>query len=653
MKLITNLLLFTALSMPLSATVYVNQLGVQSAGSKLCYTDFEADSFAVTDIQTGDTLFNGELIAQGMDDTITGLNLSIGDFSAFSQSGTYRIVAAGETSCEFEISDTVYTDLFRTMSRSLFLSRCGTAISSEHGGKYARNSCHTRGAWPHHSTGEHSSSPRPVVGGWHDAGDFGRYVVPASIAIWHMLSGYDWFPELFHRDNLNIPESGNGIPDILDEVRFELEWMLTMQRDDGAVYHKVTTEKYQGWKMPENDVDSLFQHCISTNATADFAASMAQASRVYESYDSKFSAAALSASMAAWSFLMENTGVIPEGGFANPEGTQSGTYSDRSDGDERLWAAAELFTTTGDERFSDYLAENLPRTPFYSTNGWAERQMIALLSFVMADNSTQAPMLHSEIETYLLSYANSLVTISQNNAFGNTLKVWQYIWGSNGGVLNNGYILTALGKQYKSESYLAAAQSHLDYMLGCNAVNYSFVTGVGTHSPQKIHHAPSEADGIVEPVPGLVVNGPNRKLNDAVLKALFDDTSYPARCYADSLRSYASNEPTVYAGSPLVFMAGVLASVDETGATPVQKSVLRPEKAMALHTEDRRVLLTGTVGNVQLKLFTLSGRQITSEKAESLNGTASFTIPSIVSPGIYFLKITDRNRVQFNRISVQ
>lgn len=628
-----------------SATVYLNQMGFQPEGFKTCYSDVQATNFALVNTTTGDTVHTGSLIAQGSDTEITGLSLYRGDFTSFKESGEYKIVINEESSYPFSISNTLYSELKKTMIRSFYLNRCGSELKSAHAGEYARPSCHTHGAKYHWSTGEDTTTILPISGGWHDAGDYGRYVVPASHTLYHMLNSYAWFPEFFPEDDLNIPESNNGTPDLLDEIRYELNWMITMQRLDGAVHHKVTTDPYI-WAMPEDDPHQMYIHNISTNATANFAAVMALASRIYSEFDADFAAEILDASIKAWSFLETNPSTIPSGGFSNPSTTKSGQYPDATDSDERLWAAIELFSTTKDSTYLTYIEGNKPTSQYWASNGWGSIQMLAVLAFVMNENNaTETPSLYSELETYMRTYATYLQNTSFAHPFGNSLLEWQYTWGSNGSMMNNGLILGAMGRRDDNNDYLAAAQYHLDYMVGGNATSYSFVTGVGTKSPLNVHHAVTEFDGVDAPFPGLVANGPNKKLNDNALKEAFDPDGDgvanvpPALCYVDHINSYAANEPTIYASSPLVFLAGILSEVDDSTIVAINESQsLDTEASIVSSISNRKITLRTGVGKVNIKLHSPNGRQLLAQTIHDNVGT--FHIPSNISTGVYFLSVT-------------
>lgn len=134
-----------------------------------------------------------------------------------------------------------------------------------------------------------------VSGGWHDAGDYGRYTVPAAKTVADMLYAYQANPALFG-DDVGIPESGNGVPDILDEAKYALTWMLKMQDPEtGGVHHKVTCENFPGYVMPEQETGELIVTPVSTTATGDFCGAMALASEFFGESDPNFAATCLDA----------------------------------------------------------------------------------------------------------------------------------------------------------------------------------------------------------------------------------------------------------------------------------------------------------------------------------------------------------------------
>jgi endoglucanase len=208
----------------------------------------------------GTVAFSGKLAA-AIDDPESGDKVQAADFSAWQTPGKYYIDVPGiGRSWEFSIAANVYARVFYLAMRSYYSQRCGIAVDlgSEAPG-YKHSACHLRGAW-HGSSGR--AGPRASAKGWHDAGDYGRYVVNSGITTGTLLWTYEMFPDYVKNVSLNIPESGNGMPDILNEIKWNLDWMLSMQDDDGGVWHKQTSEKFCGFIMP--DRDDLISYVIGT-----------------------------------------------------------------------------------------------------------------------------------------------------------------------------------------------------------------------------------------------------------------------------------------------------------------------------------------------------------------------------------------------------
>ena len=340
-----------------SAQVFINQVGYLPALPKIFYTSSIADSFYIIESITGDVKYRDEIYFSASNDPATGLTLYSGDFSAFQTNGNYFILLSnGDSSFVFSINSNVYDDVYKKSLKGYYFQRCGTALLQPNAGVYSHTACHPGDGFYHSSTGQ--SGYRLATRGWHDAGDYGKYVVNSGITVGTLLSAYENFPEKFNQDNLNIPESGNGVPDLLDEVRYELEWLLKMQNENGGVYFKVTKEQFESFIMPQYDSGIRYIYELSSCATGDFAAMMARAARIYHSIDTTFSNKCLNASTLAWSFLTAHSTIVPVGGFKNPVGTGTGEYGDTNDSDERLWAAAELYETTGLDEYNNYVIAN-------------------------------------------------------------------------------------------------------------------------------------------------------------------------------------------------------------------------------------------------------------------------------------------------------
>lgn len=553
-----------------AAGIFVNQVGYLSNLQKYFYTDENADSFYVVENSTGTVYFSDALTLSVTDDPATGLTLYKGNFTTFERIGSYFVrLSNGNSSFVFDISSNVFEDAYYKSLKGYYFQRCGVELTSEFAGVYSHPDCHINDGTLHTSTGE--SGYLESKGGWHDAGDYGKYVVNAGITVGTMLTGYEYFSSRFNQDDLNIPESGNGIPDILDEAKFELEWLLKMQRDDGGVYFKLTRENFSGFVMPQTDNATRYIYEVSSTATGDFAAIMARASRLFKDYNSGFADTCLDVAVLAWTFLSNNSSIVPPGGFTNPSGTSTGQYGDGDDRDERLWASAELFETTGDTVYNNYFTENYNFSgTINSTMWWGNVKDLALMTYLFSKQSSASQTIKDNINTSLLNYCSSLANDSELNGLGVTLNQYQYTWGCNSTILNNAVLLLLGYRQSNNIDYYNTALKQLDYILGINANNKSYITGVGSNPVMHPHHRPSGADGVADPVPGFLAGGPDRYLDDAVLQAHFDDTTPPALCYIDEQGSYASNEIAINWNSPLVFVLGYfnsegITSVEDEG----------------------------------------------------------------------------------------
>ena len=536
--------------------IFVNQVGYLSNLPKCFYTDENVDSFEVVENSTHTVFFSNTLSLSINNDVSTGLSLYEGNFSPFDRPGSYFIrLSNGDSSFVFNIASSVFGDAYYKSLKSFYFQRCGMELTTEFAGVYHHARCHINDGMLHSSTGD--SGYVENTGGWHDAGDYGKYVVNAGITVGTLLMGYEYFPERFNQDDLNIPESGNGIPDILDEAKYELEWLLKMQRDDGGVYFKLTRENFSGFIMPQTDNATRYIYEVSSTATGDFAAMMARASRLFKEYNSGFADTCLNAAVLAWTFLSNQTTIVPLGGFKNPTGTYTGEYGDGDDRDERLWASAELFETSGDTIYNDYFTYHYDFSgTINSTMWWGNVKDLALLTYMFSIQPAVDVNIKNIINSSLQNYCNTLVNESESHGFSVTLKQYQYTWGCNSGVLNNAILLLLGYEKSDNIDYYNLALKQMDYILGINANNKCFITGVGSNSVMHPHHRPSGADGIVNPVPGLMAGGPDSYLDDAVLQVHDNDTTPPALCYIDDQGCYASNENAINWNAPLVFVLG-------------------------------------------------------------------------------------------------
>lgn len=527
---------------PYEAPIITNQVGYKCDSKKTAvFRNADNESkFSVINADTNRVVYTGDL-SDGINNTSAGETNKTGDFSSVTQPGKYYITCGNlDNSYTFEISDSVYSNLLDDSVRMLYLQRCGEAVTDS---DFGHPACHT-GMATIYGTNDKIN----VSGGWHDAGDYGRYIVPAAKTIADLLYAYEANPELYG-DNIGIPQSGNGTPDVLDEARYELEWMMKMQRADGAVYHKVTCENFPGYVSPEKETAPLIVTPVSTTATADFCASMALAYEFYKNIDADFANNCLERAERAWSFLEANPDLI----FKNPEDITTGDYGDLSDRDERYWAAAQLYRATGNSKYETALSE------MYVLKGldWSTVGDYGNLAILTAKNISKDSAIYTNAKDTIISQADSFVRISSNSPYGVALT--KFNWGSNMTVANAGIILGAAYKATGDSSYLDAANAQLNYLLGTNPVGECFFTGYGTVSPENPHHRPSMAAG--KAMKGMLVGGVNQNLEDSAAKAYCQDLPNAKR-YVDNAESYSTNEITIYWNSPLTYLVSLTSNED-------------------------------------------------------------------------------------------
>lgn len=528
--------------------IFVNQAGYYKIGEKKAVIPFRTDKFSVTDMN-GKTCYEGRTIHFGYDEN-SGDDVYIADFSELTRDGEYRIEADGKYSARFSVSENPFRKLFFDISKAFYYQRCGCALTDSHAGEYVHEKCHFRRAmlW------DDNSVTLDVSGGWHDAGDYGRYVTAGACALAHLLYAYMLFPKAFDKLKLNIPESGNRTPDILNECRVELEWMMKMQRGDGAVYHKATTAHHAPFVMPEDDTAQMFVLPVSSMAAADFAAVCALASRVYKKFDKTFSNKLSFAAEKSYAWLKEN----PFIGFQNPDGCNTGGYGERDDYSNRFWAAAEMYALTGnDKRRCEMMASLEIKFPMTAL-GYGEVGGFGMLACLTSrfdiPDSFREYLLNS-----LKAEARRLSEISDGCGYGAAMTAQDYHWGSNMCLMQHGMIFAA-ADIFCGADYRKYAVEQVNCLLGKNALGISYVTGSGEFRCNNPHLRTSAADGIEECIPGMVSGGPNGRPADPSAGKLIREGTPPMKCYADDVGCYSLNEITIYWNSPAVFVLAYLAA---------------------------------------------------------------------------------------------
>jgi endoglucanase len=565
MKTIISLLLSISVTLAIgqqtSTDIRLNQIGFLPNAVKVAVVkSATATTFSIKSPDLSTTFYTGLLSAQANWPS-SNENVKIADFSPFSTPGKYVLVVPDKgKSFEFKIDAIAFNDLSKAVLKAFYFNRSSTALLQQHAGVYARAEGHPDNAVVVHPSAASANRPAGTTiatpYGWYDAGDYNKYVVNSGISTFTLLSAYESFPTYYDTLKWNIPESDNAIPDILDEALWNIKWLMTMQDpDDGGVYNKTTNANFDAFVMPALATTTRYVVAKGTAATLDFAAIMAMTARIYKPYLPSLADDALAKAERAWQWANAHPNVA----YSNPAASQgypaitTGGYGDATFTDEFTWAAAELYVTTLDDNYYNLL--NLPTTS-YDIPGWPNVKTLGLLSIV-----TNRKKLSALADT--TAAKNKLIELMQ--AAKNRHKVSPYriptntfFWGSNSDVANHGMLLMQVYKLTHEQEYFNAALAALDYLIGRNATTYSFVTGFGSKTPKYIHHRPSGADGIAEPLSGFLAGGPNpQNTADDCGTAAYPST-LPALCYLDKECSYSTNEIAINWNAPLAFLAGAI-----------------------------------------------------------------------------------------------
>lgn len=529
-------------------SIFVNQIGYKTNGAKLAYVQAAANEgseiFEVKKASTGKVVFVGALEATP-EDPLTGDKILLADFSSLTEEGTFVVAVGTNESIPFAIGQKLYGDLFYSTLNYFYLSRCGEEITKT---AWKHAPCHT-GVAEIYGT----NLTKEVKGGWHDAGDYGRYIVAGTKTVMDLLLAYDACKDDFDAF------------DILAEVRFELEWMLQLQREDGAVFHKISCYHFCAFINPDEEKDKLVLSPVSTSATADFAGCLAYASTYYEKTDLAFAKTLMKAAVKAQDYLDAHEDEL----FRNPQEITTGGYGDWNVKDERYFALCSLFAKTGE---ADYYKQAMEirsaalAMPEDKEHPWMKNWLEAFGWGCVAGYGTEilyrnldkvrkvaGDQAAEEIKAVIISRADKILETCAESAFGLDIKFIQ--WGSNGACCDEAHFLTLAYEITGEPKYLAAAGRQVDYILGCNPLGICYVTGNGKYRTEHPHHRPSGAVG--KTMPGMLAGGPSAGLQDAVAKEAL--TGMPAnKCYIDKTGSYSTNEIAIYWNSSFVHLLAKL-----------------------------------------------------------------------------------------------
>ncbi|MDZ5696826.1 glycoside hydrolase family 9 protein [Chelativorans sp. M5D2P16] len=574
----------------------VNQLGYLPDGPKRATFLTGAERplpWRIVDDQ-GNEVASGQSVPAGIDPTARA-NTHVLDFTDLSEPGTYRIEAGGSRSHPFSIEAGLYRDLARDAVNYFYPVRSGIAIDGAiAGAAYARPAGHVAApadglpnkgdrAVPCLSPEEADAAygapwtcayTLDVTGGWYDAGDHGKYVVNGGISVAQLMGAYERTlyvdgasAALFADDTLAIPEGGNGVPDILDEARWELEFLLKMQVPEGEplagmAHHKLHDTAWTGLPMlPHEDPMPRKLHRPSTAATLNLAAAAAQGARLFKTFDPAFAGRLLAAAERAWQAARDH----PSLHAPASDDTGGGAYGDADVSDEFYWAAAELFITTADARYRGHLAASpyFQGEVFRDTGfDWANVAALGRLSLATVPNTLPVEDI-AAFRGSVIAAARRYVTLQDARAFGQIYAPHdgKYGWGSNHSMAQIGIIVARAYDFSRDPRFRRAALEAADYLLGRNALANSFITGYGSAYSENQHSRwfAHQLDATLpHPPKGALAGGPNVWLQDAVAAGRRAGCA-PQLCYVDDIESWSTNEITINWNAALAQFAAFLA----------------------------------------------------------------------------------------------
>lgn len=538
-----------------SDSIKMNQVGFKPGATKIAIVPGKGGhAFKVVNSADNSEVMRG-ILSEHAVWTPSQEQVSQADFSQIKTPGRYRIdVLASGLSAEFIIDENGLDKLHDAAAKSYYFNRASTELDSKFAGKWSRAQGHPDDQVKVHASAASKSRPEGTVlsapRGWYDAGDYNKYVVNSGISTYTLMIAFEHFTEFYLERNLAIPESGDAIPDILNEIKWNLDWMQAMQDpNDGGVYHKLTTLNFSGELMPHEANAQRYVVQKSTAAALNFSAVMAVASRIFKTYIPEQAVQYEQQAIAAWQWASS----YPNIPYIQPEDVSTGQYDDTKFDDEFAWAAAELFILTGQDsylqRFNQLAVQ--PKIPT-----WADSSALGYISLIHNSNQQLTKEQNNRYKQPLIDLADDIATLHQQSAYLVAMENNDFVWGSNAVALNKALVLLQAYRNSPKVEYKEAASGLLDYVLGRNPTGYSYVTGFGNKYPTHIHHRQSEADQVIEPIPGFVAGGAHSGQQDGCDYP----SKLPASSYIDHWCSYSTNEIAINWNAPLVY---VLAGLEQ------------------------------------------------------------------------------------------
>lgn len=488
---------------------------------------------------------------------------SLVDFSEIQTAGTYQAYVKDEAvGHPIVIADDALEDATKASIKFFYFQRASMELTEEYAGIYAREAGHPDTSVKYHASTGKTDTEATFNGskGWYDAGDYGKYIVNSGITTYTLLQLYQHNKAYFETLNLNIPESGNKVPDILDEIRWNLDWMLTMQDEDGGVFHKLTTKQFAGMVMPAKATAQRYAIGKGIEATWNFAAVMTLASEIYKPFDSEFAKACIDAAQKAVVWATAN----PYASYEQPSDVGTGTYTGAVAWAAKMWTLIEMYRLSSNPDILDEIKELPVARRKASLPNWQNSYLLGIYTIATNPDIFEKDLVDTAT-AIIVETADSYLKGLDNNGYGIALNKGDFNWGSNGTASNKGMLLIHAYILTKDAKYLDAANGIVDYVLGRNPLDLSYLTGYGVNQVMKPHHRPSQSDGIDAPVPGMIAGGPNSGATDCAKKFVVPNAA--AKSYYDNSCSYATNEVAINWNAPFAYLIGSVQAIASTGNT--------------------------------------------------------------------------------------
>jgi endoglucanase len=541
--------------------IKVNQVGFPTGAVKYAYvSQFEDEvtatigtQFQVKKVADNSVVYTGQLtLVKDYDATDSGERVFKALFTDLKQAGEYYIAvnATGiANSPKFKIGDNVYASVVSDATRYFYYQRSNLALVSPYCGIYPRADRSPDDFTATFKSNPTSSVTVDVSKGWYDAGDSGKYITTGAPVLSNLFWAYELYPGSFTDQN-NIPESGNGIPDLLDEARWELEWLFKMQdAASGGFYTRVSDEDTTTRLI--RDYDGATGNIKSTNDTACAAGALAHASIIYSKFNATFAQTCLNAAKSAWTFLEQNPNNIK---------APDSPYASDSDTGNRFWAAASLFRATGEAKYNNYVTANYTNagSALDSTTGdmvWDWNT--GFFCYMKANN--RSSNVESWYKTKFTSWVNNKVDRYKNSPWGNVIMNGNYYWGSNNIIIDIPMecLIGSEILKINTNDIKNMALSGLNYILGANPLRKSFLSYVGDDSVKNVYGTFSE-DGLTGAPKGFMPLGANKYEGKGL-------SIFAAKCFIDSTANWTTNEHSLGSTSSLVFITAFANSSTTTG----------------------------------------------------------------------------------------